>query len=210
MKIDLHTHSNVGSGCSHQSIEGIVADAKAHGMDAVCLTDHNNMRGIRQAQQLAAEMAFPIFVGMEVGYQDWHILIFGSDRVEGYPPLPYEQLREMIDFDTCALIPAHAYRGGGPWGKTVEIVRAYKADFAALEVYSCNVTAEDSDHLIDLAEEVGLPPVGCGDSHLPGTAGLNYTQFEEAVTSLPGLIAALKSGMFKAVRGDQAWKAEAG
>jgi len=207
MKIDLHTHSIIGSGCSRQTIEQIVADAKANGMDAVCLTDHNNMRGAEEAARVSAEARFPVFVGIEVTCREGDILIFGCGRSEGFPLMAYEELREMIDLDGCALIPAHAYRGGGPHGRMPEIIRAYTSDFAALEVYSCNVGDDDTEQLINLAREVGLPPVGCGDSHVAGTAGLNYTDFEEQITSLEELITALKGGRFTAVRGDHAWKA---
>ena len=207
MKIDLHTHSITGSGCSRQSIEQIVADAKANGMDAVCLTDHNNMLGTEEALRVGTRAGFLIFVGMEVTCNEGDILIFGCECPDGFSLLAYEELRETIDFDRCALIPAHAYRGGEPHGRMPEIVRAYMSDFAALEVYSCNVGDDDTEQLIRLAREVGLPPVGCGDSHVPGTAGLNYTDFEDRITSLDELIAALKGGRFTAVRGDYAWKA---
>ena len=208
MKIDLHTHCTIGSGCSHQSVERIVADAAANGMDAVCITDHNNMACLLEAQRVSAEAGRPVFVGMEVTCDEGDFLTFGCDRPEGFPPISYEELREEIDTDRCAVIPAHAYRGGNPHGNTPEIIRTCTSDFVALEVYSTNVTDHDTEQLINLATEVGLPMVGCGDSHWPGTAGLNYTEFDDDIESLEELIAALKSGKFMAVRGDFAWKTQ--
>jgi len=207
MKIDLHTHSVFGSGCSRQTVERIAADAKANGIDAVCLTDHGNMRGRDEAQRVSEETGLPIFMGIEVTCEAGDILVFGLADTDGLWMLPYEELRTTIDLSQCALIPAHAYRGGFPFGNMPEIVRAHAADFAALEVYSCNVTDEDTEMLIDLAAETRLPTVGCGDSHSPGSTGLNYTEFEDEITSVEELVAALKSGRFKAVRGDHEWKA---
>ena len=66
MKIDLHTHSVFGSACSRQTVERIAADAKANGIDAVCLTDHGNMRGRDEAQRVSEETGLPIFMGIEV------------------------------------------------------------------------------------------------------------------------------------------------
>ena len=207
MKIDLHTHSVLGSGCSRQTVERIAADARAHGMDAVCLTDHGNMAGRDEARRVSEETGLPIFMGIEVTCAEGDILIFGLSQCDGLWMLPYEELRTAIDLERHALIPAHAYRGGVPFGSMPQIVSAHAADFAALEVYSCNVIDDDTRRLIDLAAEVGLPTVGCGDSHSPGSTGLNYTDFEDEIASVEELITALKSGNFKAVRGDYEWKA---
>jgi len=198
VKIDLHTHCAGWSACSCQSIEQIVAAARAAGIDAVCLTDHDTMGGAREAAKISAETGFPILIGMEVGNVGFDVLVFGSDRVDGFPPVDYEELRKMIDFDSCALIPAHAYRGGSAWRMTPEIVRNYPGDFVALEACSCNIGEADSERIIQLAAEVGLPLVAGSDSHIPGTAGRFYTEFEDHIASVEELVAALKAGRFRA------------
>jgi len=209
MKIDLHTHSINGSGCSRQTIEQIVSDAREHGLDAVCLTDHNNMRGKAEAERISAETGFPIFVGMEANNTDGDFLIFGNVNPAGYPTeIAYREVRPLIDFDGCALIPAHCYRGGGPHSNMPATILEFKDDFAAIEAYSVNMNDSDSRNAVSLAGKTGLPIVGCSDSHHPGTAGLNYTEFEDDINSVEELVAALKSGRFRAVRADYAWKAQ--
>jgi len=185
-----------------------VSDSRERGIDAVCLTDHNNMRGKADAERISAETGFPVFVGMETNCTDGDILIFGNVNPSGYPTdVPYTDVRKLIDFAACVLIPAHSYRGG-PHSNMPETILEFKNDFAAIEAYSVNMNDTDSRNAVSLAGKTGLPTVGCSDSHHPGTAGLNYTEFEDDINSVEELVAALKSGRFKAVRADYAWKAQ--
>jgi len=200
MKIDLHTHSSTGSACSRQGVIQIASDALCRGLDAVCVTDHNNKRAAEEAELITADTSFLILIGMEVTAEEGDFLIFGSDRA-GYPLLPYERLRAEVDLARCAVIPAHPYRGGA-YRETVSIARRFTSDFCGLEVYSVNMTEADSRDALDLAAELGLPAIGCSDSHRPGTAGLNYTEFDDEIGSVEQLVAAIKSGRFRAVKAD--------
>jgi len=200
MKIDLHTHSSTGSACSRQSVIEIASYALCRGLDAVCITDHNNMLAAEEAQLITADPGFLILIGMEVTTEEGDFLIFGSD-CDGYPLLPYERLRKEIDFARCAVIPAHAYRGGS-YRETVSIARRFTSDFCGLEVCSVNMSEDDSRDALDLAAELSLQPIACSDSHRPGTAGLNYTEFDDEINTLEQLVAALKSGRFRAVKAD--------
>ena len=111
MKIDLHTHSDIGSACSRRSIEQIAADALCRGVDAVCITDHNTMRAADEARRISEDTGFLILIGLEVTTEDGDFLVFGSGR-DGFEPLPYRLLRREAGLSRCAVIPAHAYRGG--------------------------------------------------------------------------------------------------
>jgi len=198
LKIDLHTHCADWSACGRQSIEQIVASARAHGMDAVCLTDHDTAAGAREAATIAAETGFPIFVGMELSTLESDVLLFGSDRTEGFNRAEYAEIRDMIDFASCALIPAHAFRGGSAWLTASELIRRYHDDFAALEAFSTNIGEGDSEHIIELAAETSLPIVAGSDAHAPGLAGRFFTEFDDEIGSVAELVAALKAGRFRA------------
>ena len=205
MKIDLHTHTNIGSACSRQSVEQLVADALSRAVDGVCITDHNNTRAAEEARQIGQETDLLILIGVEVTTDDGDFLVFGGDR-EDFKPMPYRLLREELDLGGCAIIPAHSYRGG-PYRNTVPVIREFRSDFSAIEAHSVNMSEDDSRDALGLAAEVGLPTVACSDSHVAGTAGLNYTEFEDRIESIEDLVAALKGGRFRAVKADYDWRA---
>ncbi len=199
MKIDLHTHSRTGSGCGHQSVEEIVLGAISSGLDAVCLTDHNNLSGAAEAGEAVRFYGFPVFMGMEVTTLEGDIIAFGPLPEDGFGRVTYSELRRIIDLQAFALIPAHPYRAGGPFREMPEIVRRYPEDFAALEVCSFNMTPEDSERTLQLAEEVGRPVVANSDSHAPDRPpGSNYNILGREVKSVEQLVRVLNAGDFDA------------
>lgn len=62
MLVDMHLHERTHSADSFLDLEQIVTIAKAKGLDAVCITDHDSM-GLRDdAAAYAKKIGFPIFV----------------------------------------------------------------------------------------------------------------------------------------------------
>ena len=65
MFIDLHMHEMRNSGDSYLTLEEIVEIAKKKGLDAICITDHDNMDIRSFAKEYSAKTGYPIFVGIE-------------------------------------------------------------------------------------------------------------------------------------------------
>ena len=65
MLVDMHLHEKTFSTDSFLSLDEIVSIAKAKGLDAVCITDHDSM-GLREtAEEYTRRTGFPIFTGIE-------------------------------------------------------------------------------------------------------------------------------------------------
>ena len=64
MKIDLHVHTDASDG--RDSIETVMRDAKAAGLDVMALTDHDNMVNWEPASVLAHELGLGLIPGMEM------------------------------------------------------------------------------------------------------------------------------------------------
>ncbi|OLC10353.1 MAG: hypothetical protein AUH39_02320 [Chloroflexi bacterium 13_1_40CM_67_9] len=73
-RADLHVHSDLGDGLS--SIEEILDAAERAGLDAIALTDHDDIRGAFALRELAARRASPVSVipGVEVTTRSGHLL----------------------------------------------------------------------------------------------------------------------------------------
>ncbi len=88
-KIDLHVHTP-GSGCYedhvvpelnlHTAAEDIVAGARAAGLDAMAVTDHNTVRRVAEIQAAARANGLVVWPGVEVTARGGHMLaVFDSD-----------------------------------------------------------------------------------------------------------------------------------
>jgi predicted metal-dependent phosphoesterase TrpH len=80
--VDLHCHSNVSDGVL--SPAGLAARAKVNGVDVWALTDHDELGGLSQARQAAAELDLHFVAGVEISIT-WanktiHIVGLGIDE----------------------------------------------------------------------------------------------------------------------------------
>ena len=79
MLVDMHLHECRFSLDSFINLELIVAVAKAKGLDAVCITDHDSM-GLKEfAAEYSKKENFPIFVGVEYFSAHGDITAWGID-----------------------------------------------------------------------------------------------------------------------------------
>jgi len=64
LKVDLHCHSNVSDGA--MTPEAVAAYARAGGVDAWALTDHDEVRGIKAARRAARGLGMRFVAGVEI------------------------------------------------------------------------------------------------------------------------------------------------
>ena len=77
MKIDLHTHTVYGSGCSHIDPSALVEQAKRVRLDGVCITEHNQLWVPERIERLSRKHNFVVIGGVEVLTGCGEILVFG-------------------------------------------------------------------------------------------------------------------------------------
>lgn len=70
MIADLHNHSQYSDGSL--SVEDIVVYAKRMGLDAISITDHDTMAGVKPAIQLGKKTGLLIIPGVEISTVDTH------------------------------------------------------------------------------------------------------------------------------------------
>jgi 3',5'-nucleoside bisphosphate phosphatase len=68
MRIDLHVHSTASDG-AYSPVE-VVQIALTHNLNAIALTDHDNVSGIRSAQEAAASTSLQVLAGVELSSED--------------------------------------------------------------------------------------------------------------------------------------------
>lgn len=117
LRADLHMHSyGVSPDVSdvEMTVEGIVATAKARGLDLVAVTDHNAIDSVSDLLKLAPVSGLVAFAGVEISTGEGHVLVyFAPDDFAAF-----DRWFNRLDFqedshsgDRHLLIPIHELLG---------------------------------------------------------------------------------------------------
>jgi len=206
MKIDLHTHTVYGSGCSHINPSELVKQAKEVGLDGVCITEHNQLWDPERIQKLARKHNFVVIGGVEVLTDCGEILVFGlheSVRWVRYA----EELKKMVDRAGGVMIAAHPFRGHRlildsealptdgidvETGCTFPILRYVDA----IEAFNGWAYRREWQFTLAVGKRLGLKGTGGSDAHKLLQTGVCYTIFERQIRSEQDLVTELKAGRF--------------
>jgi len=202
--IDLHVHSYPASPCSAASVEQLIEEARAIGLDGICLTDHNHLWDPREVEDWRQKHGFLILRGNEITTDQGDILVLGlEENVQGVIAL--RNLRERVAA-AGFMIAAHPFRGFLTFGVGYLGLTPKKASerpifrgVDAVEVLNSRVSEKENRFAARVADNLGLPMTGGSDAHKPHEVGLYATLFLDPIRNEKDLIAALKRGRFSPV-----------
>jgi predicted metal-dependent phosphoesterase TrpH len=167
VKADLHVHTNYSSDSIITS-EDLVFYAKKRGLNAVAVTDHNQVEG---AKKIAAETDFLIIPGTEVSSRDGHIV--GLNVNEVIPRgLSADETVDRIHKAGGVAIACHPFalfKGSIGRYVTAKFDAAETINASSFPFRSASSKAEK------LAERFGLPRVAGTDAHYGPVIGCAYT-----------------------------------
>ena len=212
MLIDLHTHTHPLSHDSLLSPDELIEGAKAAGLDAVCLTEHDFFWDHAEAAALSNRHDFLVIPGIEVNTEDGHVVVFGLERFV-YGMHRMHELARLAETAGAVMIAAHPYRRQLPWQLRHDSPSADRRsdwsgalDRAAANQAYQHVTAMESHNgrgsdrenafSAELAARLNLPTTGSSDAHERKDVGRAATQFERKITNLEDLITELRAGRF--------------
>jgi predicted metal-dependent phosphoesterase TrpH len=204
--IDLHTHTHPLSHDSLLSPDELIDAAKASGLDAVCLTEHDFFWDHTEIGALAKRHNFVVIPGIEVNTEDGHIVVFGLERFV-YGMHRMHELARMAEAAGAAMIAAHPYRRQlpfelrheGVWTQALEraIANPAYAEVVAIETHNGRGSDRENAFSAEVAARLALPTTGSSDAHERKDVGRAATEFERKITDLPDLVTELKAGRFK-------------
>ncbi|MBU1669862.1 MAG: PHP domain-containing protein [Actinobacteria bacterium] len=201
MKIDLHVHTTVSSPCSLIDPERLIERAREAGLDAVCVTEHDEIKGAEVTRELGLKQGFPVFRGVEVFTDMGDMLVYGLYEDAPGWKVPFERLLERCREAGAAIVPAHSCRVTGELERIHGEERvAWLLDrVTALETHNGGCTPQGNAAAQDLARRFGLPGTGGSDAHHEFQVGRCYTVFEDDIESEVDLVAALRGGRYEGV-----------
>ncbi|MCC6445010.1 MAG: PHP domain-containing protein [Armatimonadetes bacterium] len=196
--IDTHVHTCF----SHDSFadtEQVLINAARRGLDAIAITDHNEIRAVSYARQLIPRLKeqrllpqhFLLIPGEEVSSADGHIgALFCEEFIP--PGLPAGETIELIRQAGGLAVAVH------PFGRSALKEKCRVFPFDAVELYNQSILIP-GDVARTLAicrtpELARLPRLGASDGHNERDVGASYTAVAVTEVSLGGLREAIEAG----------------
>jgi len=181
-KADLHIHS-IYSWDGTCAVSAVLKQAAhvAH-LDVIAITDHDEIKGSLEAQELAADYGIEVIAGSEITTADGHLLaLFIQEKIPAGKSLVETVLRVREQGGLC-VVPHPEALGTHSVNRTVlknaltnnlvaESLRGLEVFNAGLFDHKANTNAEL------IARENALSRIGSSDSHQLWTIGLGLTLF---------------------------------
>lgn len=191
MLFELHCHSKYSKGTKIPA-EGIpspseiIRTAKKTGLDGVALTDHDNVRGWKEAKKEAEKQGILFIPGEEIESRKGHILGLGiTEHIR--PGQSVGETLDKIREQGGVSVAAHPFE---PRGKGIKHEMG-KAD--AVEVFNAMSVDRLSNIATErLAKKMGKPMVSGSDAHNLSTLGLTKNKID--AQELEGILKAVKQG----------------
>jgi predicted metal-dependent phosphoesterase TrpH len=176
VRVDLHSHT-MWSGDSTTTPEEIEEAVVESGIDVLCITDHNSVRG---AETLAAQLPCRVIVGEEMRTHAGEIIgLFLTEHVPfGIPP---REAAERIRAQGGVVYVPHPYdpmRRNLAEAALVELADAGLLD--AVEVFNAKTSlAHLNERAAAFAAERQLPGGAGSDAHVPEAIGAAYVEMPD-------------------------------
>ncbi|KJR40464.1 PHP domain-containing protein [Candidatus Magnetoovum chiemensis] len=195
LKIDSHIHTWPKSSCSIMSPEQAVRAAIRAGLDAMVITEHDNiwsdyeLNGLRE--QFDAQIR--IFAGVEVACREGHFLVLGiNDNRNIYFDMPAKELISFAHKNLAAVIVAHPYRYSIENGDI-----SYNLDIDGVEIDSNNTNAHTRPLAEKLADHKNIFRLISSDAHEIDVVGKYYTSFPQSINTIKDLAAYILDSRYK-------------
>jgi predicted metal-dependent phosphoesterase TrpH len=208
--IDLHAHTAPRSNCSTTTLEELVSSARARGLDALCITEHDVRWPDDEIADASRLLDFVLLPGVELTTDVGHVLAFGPLEKPLWMGYRFEELVAETERSGTALVLPHPVRRmageravlGGRVPPAPEDVAALPqwAAVHAIEVASTQTTALEHTLTAAALAVVARPSVGASDAHGPGLAGAYATRLDGRVATALELAAEIRAGHVEPAR----------
>jgi predicted metal-dependent phosphoesterase TrpH len=192
LSVELHAHSEL-SYDGRDPVEDLVDRAAEVGLDALAVTDHDEISASLEAVDLCAERGIVGIPGMEVSTAAGHVLALG---VEELVPagLSFEETVERVhELGGIAVVP-HPFQESRS-GVLAHIERRQLTVADAIEIYNSRLlTGRANRQARRFAHRNGMPTVAGSDAHIADMVGQAVTHIDAEERSVEAILAAIHEG----------------
>ncbi|PSQ18621.1 phosphoesterase [Halobacteriales archaeon QS_8_69_26] len=192
LSVELHCHSEV-SDDGYDPVEDLLARAREVGLDAIAVTDHDELEASLAAVETAPEYDLVGIPGMEVTSKAGHVLALGVR--EAVPPgMSFgETLDHIHALGGTAVVPHpfHISRSG----VMANVTRDELAAADAIEVYNSRLLTGRSNRKAErFAWRRGLPMTAGSDAHIAEMVGRAVTAVDVERREVDAILRAVREG----------------
>ena len=188
--IDLHCHTLPRSTCSQLHPDGLVAAARAAGLDGICLTEHDRWWPERELDALRQRTGFVVLSGVELTTDLGHVLAFGLP--ESASSAIAAELAAGAEDHGALLFLAHPARDS-----LLRLNRRIIDTFASVEAVNGSDSHLKNMGASGIARAFRLPGIAGSDAHTLAEVGRAATRFLDPITDQASLLEALRSGRYE-------------
>lgn len=204
LSVELHTHSD-RSYDGRDPVELLLEQAEAVGLDALAVTDHDEIDASLKASEIAPEYGLIGIPGVEITSAAGHVLGLGiEERVPA--GLPFTETTDRIrDLGGIAIVP-HPFQGSRH-GVAPNVSRDELASADAIEVYNSRLLTGRSNRKADrFATYRDLPKTAGSDAHIAEMVGQAVTHVASEERTTDGILAAIADGETSVVGERTPWR----
>lgn len=205
-KIDHHVHTSRHSPDSVIGPKVLVDRARAAGLDAVVITEHDYQWEAGELAELNARAGgLVVLSGAEISTREGHFLVYGLPDLKAIGPgIALADLLRIVRSHGAAIVAAHPFR----WDQDFAgLVAAHGPAFDAIELVSNNVTPETRRKAEEFLKATPMGVTGSSDGHEPDAVGCYYTEFPGEVRTIADFVAALRHKAGRPRHRAGAWQA---
>jgi hypothetical protein len=192
LSVELHTHSAL-SYDGRDPVDLLLSQAAAVGLDAVAVTDHDEIDASLEAAELAPEYGLLGIPGMEVTTAAGHVLAFGIDELVPAGLSFDDTLDRIHEQDGIAVVP-HPFQKSRH-GVAHKITRDQLASADAIEVYNSRLLTGRANRRAErFAERRNLPMTAGSDAHISEMVGQAVTHVDAETASVESILDAIADG----------------
>ena len=192
LSVELHTHSSL-SHDGRDPVELLLEQASAVGLDALAVTDHDELEASLRAAELAPDYGLVGIPGMEVTCEAGHVLALGI--AEAIPPgLSFAETLDRIREQGGLAVVPHPFQESRH-GVLDKISKEELATADAIEVYNSRLLTGRSNRQAErFARRRGLPMTAGSDAHIAEMVGQAVTTVDADEASVAEILDAIREG----------------
>jgi predicted metal-dependent phosphoesterase TrpH len=203
LSVELHAHSEL-SYDGRDQIELLLEQAEAVGLDALAVTDHDEIDASLEAAALAEEYGLVGIPGMEVSSAAGHVLALGIEELVPAGLSYDETLDRIASLGGVAVIP-HPFQSSRH-GVAAHISRGQLVAADAIEVYNSRLfTGRANRQAERFAGDHDLPMTAGSDAHIAEMVGQAITEVDAYHRSAEGILDAVVDGRTSVVGKRTPW-----
>jgi predicted metal-dependent phosphoesterase TrpH len=204
LSVELHAHSAL-SYDGRDPVEDLLERAQAADLDAIAVTDHDEIDASLDAASLARDYGLVGIPGMEISSAAGHVLAFGISNLVPAGLSFDETLDRIRDLGGIAIVP-HPFQTSRH-GVARHVTREQLATADAIEVYNSRLLTGLANRKAEtFAEEHGLPMTAGSDAHIAEMVGRAVTEVDTDERTPDAILDAICAGRTSVVGRRTPWR----